>query len=381
MLPKVLFVDDEIQVLLAVQRSFRKTFEIDVARCAQDALRSVSERGPYAVVVSDMRMPVTDGVRLLTQVRALAPDTVRIMLTGAGDSRTAVDAVNQGQVYRFLQKPVDNAALSTALGEAVERYQCNRAERDVLERTLSGCVKVLTEVVSVVNPAACSRALRMRQYVRHMTVALGLTEAWQFDLAAMLSQLGSVTMPEGTDSADEAAEPTREGVARLALQASLAHDLLVNIPRLERVAEMIAGQFDHCPAGLPVSPCQWPTVKLGAQLLRVAGEFDRLVCRGDSRDAAMAVLRGRRAELAPAIVESLAWCEPLSVPTTSRRIGIGHLETGMVLDEDLFNGSGLRLASKGLKISEALLTRLQLCHRNGAIGPDVRVLVPGGAGS
>src|SRR5258708_28798973 len=99
---KILFVDDEPNVVEAYQRSLRRDFQNAIATSGAQALEMIAAGGPYAVVVSDMRMPEMDGVQFLTKASELAPDTVRIMLTGNADQQTAIEAVNQGHIFRFL---------------------------------------------------------------------------------------------------------------------------------------------------------------------------------------------------------------------------------------------------------------------------------------
>jgi FixJ family two-component response regulator len=375
--PKVLFVDDEVNVLQAFQRSLRKQFTVDTARSGQEGLQLVSERGPYAVVVSDMRMPSMDGVNFLSRLRALAPDTTRVMLTGTGDVQTAVDAVNRGHVFQFLNKPCGDEELARVLTASVEQYQLIRAERDVLERTLAASIKVLTEVLSLVNPVAFSRALRLRQYVRHMLRALDVQETWAFELAAMLSQLGCVTMAsEAVEREQDGASLDPEDAVRLAMHPSVARDLLVGIPRMEKVAEMIARQQDACPEYLSPSPATWDPVLLGAQLLRVALEFDLVIMRGACMDDALGRLRRRPKDFSVPLVAALASYELPSLTHGERRMIIGQLEVGMIIDEDLCNATGLLLVRKGLVISEPLLVRLRLLHRNGQIESHIRVLAP-----
>ena len=105
MTTRVLCVDDDSNILLGYQRALRKQFQIEVALGGAEGLAAVRNRGPYAVIVADMRMPDMNGVELLAQVREIAPDTVRMMLTGNADQQTALVAVNQGHIFRFMTKP------------------------------------------------------------------------------------------------------------------------------------------------------------------------------------------------------------------------------------------------------------------------------------
>lgn len=195
MLTRILCVDDEPNILQAMERQFRKQFEIHTALGGELGLQAIAAKGPFAVVVSDLRMPVMDGVEFLTRVRALSPDTVRVMLTGQADMDAAIAAVNQGNIFQFLTKPCASDTLTRALNAALEQHRLITAERELLEQTLRGSIGVLSEILSFVNPLAFGRAQRVRRYVVHMAAKLDLVNRWQFELAAMLSQIGSVTVP------------------------------------------------------------------------------------------------------------------------------------------------------------------------------------------
>ncbi len=125
MTSKILMVDDETHVLAAHKRGLGKRFDIHTALSGGEGLNILERDGPFAVVVSDMRMPGMDGVQFLAQVKKRAPDTVRIMLTGHPDLRMAISAVNDGNIFRFHTKPcpVDDLAKSVEEGIAQHRRQ------------------------------------------------------------------------------------------------------------------------------------------------------------------------------------------------------------------------------------------------------------------
>ena len=187
---KILFVDDDPNLLAAYQRGLRKQFEIETAQGGEEAITRIKVAGPFAVLVSDLRMPGMDGVRLLGQIRQLAPDTVRILLTGNGDLEGAIAAVNEGNIFRFLTKPCAPDALATALGAALAQYRLVTSERDLLQNTLRGSVRVLIDVLALVNPAAFGRAQRVRRLARRLIAEIKLPSDWQLEIAVMLSQLG-----------------------------------------------------------------------------------------------------------------------------------------------------------------------------------------------
>ena len=120
--------------LQAFQRQLRKDFDLVAACGGQEGLDALGSHGPFAVIVSDMRMPGMDGIEFLAQARKRAPDSVRIMLTGCADQRTAINAVNTGRIFRFLAKPCPPEALANALREGIAQYRLITAEKDLLHR-------------------------------------------------------------------------------------------------------------------------------------------------------------------------------------------------------------------------------------------------------
>ena len=121
MTEKVLFVDDDPNLLASCERNFRRLFRVETAEGGDAALQKIAERGPFAVVISDRQMPRMDGIQFLSLVRERAPDTVRIMLTGNADLEGAIKVVNEGNIFRFLTKPCALEILGKAVEEAVAR--------------------------------------------------------------------------------------------------------------------------------------------------------------------------------------------------------------------------------------------------------------------
>ncbi|MFH1417727.1 MAG: response regulator, partial [Planctomycetota bacterium] len=133
---KILCVDDDPNILNAYRRGLRRLFEIETAEGGAEGLEAIASQGPFAVVVSDMRMPGMDGIQFLTAVKKRAPESVRIMLTGNADQQTAMDAVNEGSIFRFLTKPCPPEHLAKALTAGIEQYRLITAEKELLGKTL-----------------------------------------------------------------------------------------------------------------------------------------------------------------------------------------------------------------------------------------------------
>jgi len=105
MAEKILLVDDDCNILDAYRRSLSREFLMETAVGGEQALKLLAQDDPFAVVVSDMRMPGMDGIQLLNTIKSQSPDTIRVMLTGNADMDTAIKAINEGSIFRFLNKP------------------------------------------------------------------------------------------------------------------------------------------------------------------------------------------------------------------------------------------------------------------------------------
>ncbi len=374
---KILFVDDEPALLQGYQRLLRKEFEVTTAVGGAAALTMIPHLGPFAVVLSDMRMPGMDGIEFLRQVKTLAPDTVRIMLTGVSELQTAIDAVNEGSVFRFLSKPSNKDVLVKTLTEGLAQYRLVCAEKELLEKTLRGTVYVLTEVLSVVSPAAFSRAMRVRHYVQLIVTRLALGNAWKFEVAAMMSQLGCVTLhPDTIETVYTGGELSQEEQLQYINLPRVAGDLLKNIPRMEPISWMIAHQNEELPDDWDISKGELRDVRLGAQIIRAALNFDALLRKGHSRLEAAHYLTKTCPGLDKKLVEALLELEPEKSPDGARNLPISRLANGMILDQDVRTENGLLVAAKGQELTSLLLLKLKSFLVKAAFADGVAVWQP-----
>jgi len=381
MLERILMVDDESSVLAGYERIFRHEFQIDTAPGGLAALRALQETGPYAVVVSDMRMPEMDGATLLAQIKLLEPDTIRIMLTGNSDIQTAVSAVNEGSIFRFLTKPCDKEALGKALTAGLLQYGLVTAEKELLEKTLQGSIEVLTEMLGLVNPAAFGRALRVQRYMHHVVTRMELPNPWRFEVAAMMSQLGCVTLHPDTVDAMHAGLPLSPSEQeRFNAHPGVARDLLSKIPRLEPVAWMIAHQNDRAPAPGDPAILEAADIQLGANILGATLAFVEMVGKGVPKKEAAERLSREHKEFDPRILGSLLEVEA-DVEKAKMVVRVCNINDlvpfGMALDEEIRTKAGVMLVAKGQEVTVALIERLKSFLEYEAIGSTVKVMATG----
>lgn len=374
---KVLFVDDEPNILEGIRRNIGRKVTMETATSGADGLRLVRESGPYAVVISDMRMPLMNGTEFLTRVREVAPASVRIILSGQSDLQATIDAVNEGQIFRFLTKPCPPDTLWSVVQSGLEQFRLINAERDLLEQTLSGAVKMLTEVLGLANPVAYSRAARVQRYAQAISEALGVGSHWELRLAAMLSQIGCIALPPEVFTKVYAGRSLDDEEQRLyATHPELAAKLLASIPRLEEVAKIIGAQMKRPNLGTALQVNGHGDGKqLAVLVLRAATELDELIARGTPPANALQKLTASWPELPAAVSDALRTVQLPAGEIVIRGIRIADLAAGMVLDEDLKSPNGIRLVPQGNEVTNTMIVRLRSIAAGVGIKEPFRVRV------
>jgi FixJ family two-component response regulator len=374
---RVLFVDDEPNVLDGIRRQLRNRVDLEVATSAAAGLELIRSRGPFAVVVSDMRMPEMDGARFLARVHEEAPDSVRMVLTGQADLDTTIKAVNEGRVFRFLLKPCDSETLWGVVKTGIEQHRLVTAEKQLLENTLNATVKVLCDVLGIINPVAQRRAQQIRLYADSAADALRLQSGlWQYRLAALMSQLGCITLPPDMLSRAHGGATLSDEERRLyESHPDVAGKLIGSIPRLEAVAAMVAGQMNVPARDLAQGDATtWAPEKIGAAILWAAVRFDKHVSSGRiPAQAAQLVLQaapGLPLAITEAMVNAISSDSGLFM---TRAVTLRELSVGMTIDADVLSERGTRLVPSGTEVNSTVLERLKAVASGVGVVEPIRV--------
>lgn len=356
-LPRALFVDDEPQVLEGLKRTLFDQFDVQMTTSGAAALEMLRRDGPFEVLVSDMRMPEMSGVQLLTQARKVAPDTTRILLTGQSDMESAIAAVNEGAIFRFLTKPCPPETMVSALNTAVHQFRLIRAERSVLEQTLVGTVRLMGEVLELAAPAAFQRTSRVRAIIAHIVRAMDIEDRWIYEAAAALCQIGCVALPNELLERVLAGQPlSAEEQRSYDAHPDVAYRLIRTVPRLLPVAEIVRRQL---PSTSPEDSDQekWT---LGSDLLRLAIELDRQLANGVSPAHALEAVRQKTPRVRPEVFEVLRDLKLFEARQVVRTVTVKELTTGMTFDEDIHTRNGALVVAKGRQVDRVTI---ELLHR------------------
>ncbi|UQU62560.1 response regulator [Couchioplanes caeruleus] len=356
-------MDDEVNLLDAMRRQLRREFDVETAVGAAKGLFALRQPEPFEVIVSDFLMPGINGAEFLATARKVAPDTTRMLLTGHTDLEDAAATVNQGQVFRILLKPVDTETMSAALRDCVGQHRLVVAERELLEQTLNGSVKALTDVLALASPDAFGRANRMSRLAARILDALEeeIPDRWAVELAVMMSQMGIVSLPPGV--AEKVAvgdELTAAEQAMVDALPTVAGQLVSAIPRLAPVAEAIRysrKNFDG--SGQPEDDVAGAAIPLGARLIRIVEDYDQLLIEGATPAIAAAMVGSRSGPYDPALAAVLGTAAAATGGETVRAVALQDLRPGMVLAAPVTSRSHVRLVSAGQEVTVGLLTRLR----------------------
>ncbi len=373
MTEKILFVDDEINVLESIARQLRKRFTLQIANGGQEALQILKDEGPFSVIVSDMRMPGMDGVQLLSTVKDLYPDTVRLMLTGNADQGTAIEAVNKGQIFKFLNKPCSTAVLVPSLALAQRQYRLVTAEKELLDKTLKGSVKVLSELLSLSNPTAFSCGYRIKNLVVELAQLLKLSQIWKYEVASLMSQIGCITLPTDILNKKHAnIELTPEEKEMYQSHPKVGASLLADIPRLESVVGMISEQLRRYDEFTEEVSTDEESVT-GAQILRVALDYDLLLFQGKKHKEAVSALSAEKGVYNPDILKLLNNVKLEDEHVRIVSLKVHDISIGMIAEEDILAKNGILLTPKGQEITWPVLQGLLNFSKQVGVREPIRV--------
>lgn len=381
MTDKVLLIDDDSNVLAGLKRQLRGHFDVFTAQGGEPALDLVKSEGPFAVAVCDMRMPGMNGIDVLGALKKAAPETVRIMLTGNADQQTAVDAVNQGNIFRFYTKPCPPESLVKGIEAGLQQYRLITAERELLAQTLAGSVRVLVDVLSMIDPEAFGRATKLRDWARRVAALLHFPHPWQLEIAAMLSPIGQVAIPP------ELLTKKRAGEALTAVEEDIVarvpetgRYLIENIPRMKGVAEIVYYQdkgFDG--SGFPGDHVSGNDIPLGARVLKV---LNGLAENTTGPFPSAQAFAGLERDSGPYDPKILARVRQYFAAQTEWEAGdedsfiempVSGLLTGHLLKSDLELADGRLILAAGSTLSEAQIAKVRNLNKICRFKEPVRV--------
>jgi len=378
----VLLVDDEPNVLSSIRRQLGREFDILTATSGPEALEILANSDPVALVVSDMRMPGMSGAELLSQVAKDYPQTTRMILSGQADLESAIEAVNEGNIFRFVTKPAAASTLRSNFEAGLAQYHLVTTREELLEKTLHGLVEALNDILGLTNPVARQRTNRVTHYVNAIAESLQFTMPWELRLAALLSQIGCVNLPEQIwQKVYRSEKLSPEELSQYSEHPKLAAQLIRRIPQLEAVADMIEKQQRIDPSTISADFSTWDGDTTSTVILAAATTLDEAMAIGYGPAAAVDRLTSQLPGLPAVIVDALRAVHHRTSSMAIHYISPAALTLGMVVDQDVMTQAGKVLLERGGEVTRDHLDKLREECREpestiGQPAAPLRVLIP-----
>ena len=353
-LPKVLFVDDQAEVLEDLKASVSEICDPFGVTSAEEGLEIFENEGPFTVVVSDQKLPGLDGSEFLAKVIRRDPLVSTMLLTGHANYSDAMTAVNKGHVFRLLEKPYCPKALRDAILAGERQRDLMVAEKVLLHETLVGAVNALTDTLATVKPMFFGRAQRVKRLAGEIARYLSFPHPWQVETAAVFSQMASITLPgEEAENVFLRKRLRPQIIALVDKFPEVIDHLLGHIPRLEEVREIL-----DCLMGnpLPYQKAGKGEVYQAFEILDAALEYDYLETEGHDSEIILATLRGGNKQFNLEVIGAMS--ELLHKSKTRyfvNELPLDDLRVGMRLAEDLSLDTAMLVAPKGTDITKHFL--------------------------
>ncbi len=244
----------------------------------------------------------------------------------------------------------------------VQQHRLVTSERVLLEQTLRGSVRMLTDVLALADPNTFGQAVRIQRYARDLAAKVPGAQVWPIEVAAMLSQVGRISLAPSTVEKLQAGRPLAPGeqqaVDRL---PALAEGLIAGIPRLDEVRAALkhqAAAFDG--SGSPPGAPRGQDIPLGARVLCVVCDFDQLESGSVERQLALDTMRGRRGLYDPELLELFA----TTLGNHGRdaevsEVSIRNVLVGMTFLQDVRSKAGALLVARGNEATASLVERFR----------------------
>ena len=371
--PRLLCVDDEPFILDGLKLNLRKAFDISTESDPVEAIKRVQAGEKFDVVISDMRMPKADGAEVLAAVKDAQPKAIRVLLTGHADIDAAMRAVNEGKIARYVTKPVEAGHLQEILLGLLEKSKQDNVTTDVLQRTVGGIVRTLADILAMLNPAAFGNAIRLRRPVRVLADAMGLEDAWEFEIAALLSKLGCVALPkELLERKDSGIEISAAENRRYREHPEVAAKLMAQIPRFEGVTAIIKRQTQALtPELFELSFKELPRPLQGAVLIQTAQHF-----LGESEPKPNPQPLDFDPPIHPDVLAHIDKLLAIEERRSRKQCQVDDLSTGMRLEAEVETTQGVVIARAGQELTYPMLERIRRFADSPGLSLPIDVSLP-----
>ncbi len=417
---KILFVDDEENVLRALKRLFlEEPYEFHATLSGKEALKFLKEHD-FAVIVSDQRMPEMSGAEFLGQAKVLQPEAIRIVLTGYADVEAAINAINQGGAYRYITKPWNDADLILMVRDAAETYRLkqenkyltdltNRQNEELkkwntqleemvqeqtldiqnknkelealnekLEKNFRKSIEAFSGLIEMREKAVSNHSKNVAALARQIAVSMQLTneEVSNILVASLLHDIGKIGIPDAILLKQEEAMSDAE-FAEYRRHPVRGQVAIEGIEGFHDIGLLIRHHHEYMDATGYPEGLKRAAIPLGSRIIAIADAIDRMANSGivtaENFQKAlnhvefyldMRYDRQVFQHLSPIIKQKIEALEKQGDARVEEiEITPSKLSNEMVLTRDVRSGTGLLILARGVVMNQKIIEALQRYYR------------------
>ncbi|TWU58732.1 Hydrogenase transcriptional regulatory protein hupR1 [Rubripirellula tenax] len=353
---QILFVDDDPSLLSTMKRNLGCDYTVHTAEGAEMALKTVSQQGHFSVVIVDMQMPKINGVETIKLLREQMPDAVFVMLTGNQDVTTAINALNEGQVFRFLNKPCKTTEISAVIDAAQKQHNLLIAEKELLSGTFAGAIKLMTDVIEMQEHQPVDTG-RMAASLEELASRMSIETGWEEKVAARVFTLGIAMLDTDQKRKFLSLDPTDDEHKRLF--GWICKQSATLISRLPRMA-WIVDTLKAVPAADRLETNADRQAK-AATLLRIVFYWNFLTNRGLSVEATTSHITKLMPNLGTKLVQEIQCLNDNRDSHVVKSVHVSKLRPGMICQTDITLPGVGTVVKRGLPLTAAMVDNLVRC--------------------
>jgi response regulator RpfG family c-di-GMP phosphodiesterase len=372
--PGIMVVDDQpANLKLMEDMLLREGYMVRSFPRGRMALANAAEFPPDLILL-DITMPEMDGFTVCERLKAdpkLAAIPV-IFLSALSETEDKVKAFQCGGVD-YVTKPFQMEEVHARVKTHLALHRARQVERDLLEKTLTGAVRSMADLILLSGPSLGERSAAVQRIVAHITSRFQSPEAWQCELAATLCFIGGVVLPvEVFERGYTGAELSSSEEQMYRSYPQVGSQLLSNIPRMEMVAAMVLHQHRDPDPG---KGSLTGAAARGALMLRIAQGLDRrLLLRAPLRDA-LAELKRDHGPNGKDIIASLDDYRPALAVVERKRVRVFELQSSMIVEDDVTTRDGLIILGRETSLNPMLIDRVQNFSKTRGVCDPIRVRI------
>jgi response regulator RpfG family c-di-GMP phosphodiesterase len=360
--PVILVADDEpVHLLMMEELLVDNGYDVITAEDGLQAYERTTRAMPDLILL-DILMPKMDGYDVCLKLKnnPLTEDIPIIFVTGKADDLDETIGFEYGAVD-YIRKPITASTMIARVQNHLAILEAAKQLQEMLSKTLLGSIRVLNDILILIDPTFHSMLPRLKRYVVSIATYLDLPGRWRLELAAMLSHIGCAAIPkEVLKNISAGKNISEEDQKMFDMHPKIAQDLISKIPRLKSVARMIGNQQSSLDKSkLMQELSKWDRVDLGAQLLKMVIDFDRMVTSGLAEEKALSEMRAKEETYSPALLDALEAVAKVEQKGDVQLLMFKELQEGHVLKQDLYTKSGALVVKKGKVMSTNTITLLR----------------------